>query len=66
MAKRVMINGEEVTPVNKVKLWELPGWTRGQIRRLIEAKQKEVKSKFKQASEAAEAARRNENRGHQG
>jgi len=53
--KKVRINDEEVIPINKVKLWELEGWTPGRIRRLIEKKQEEVKAKF-----AAEAAANDE------
>lgn len=48
MAKKLKINEEEVDPINKVKLWELPGWTPGRIRRLIEEKQQAVVAEAKE------------------
>lgn len=50
--KKVVINEEEVVPINKIKLWEIEGWTSGRIRRIIEDKQKEVKARL--LAEAAE------------
>lgn len=45
MAKKVRINGDDVTPINKVKLWTLAGWTPAKIRKVIEQKQAEVKAR---------------------
>jgi hypothetical protein len=52
--QKVQVNGEIVEPINKVKLWELPGWTGGRIRRLIEAKQKEQKDIYEERAKLTE------------
>lgn len=44
MSKRLVINKEPATPINKVKLWELEGWSFRRVRRLIERKQAEAKT----------------------
>lgn len=39
--KKIVLNGEEVKPIKKHKLWELKGWTPGKIQRMLLQKQKE-------------------------
>lgn len=52
--QKIKVNDEYVEPITKHKLWEQPGWTSGRIRRLIEAKQAEVKAKFEAQAKEAE------------
>jgi len=42
--KKVVVNGEEVTPTKKVKLWEQDGYDRRQIRKLVVEKREALKS----------------------
>lgn len=51
MPKTVKINGETVTPINKVKLWQLEGWSPAKIKRMLIEAQKEARAKqVKEAS----------------
>lgn len=42
--KRVVVNGQEVEPQPKHKLWQLPGWNHKRVMDLLRQKQAEARA----------------------